>query len=118
MSSLNVSGVFWNPFEVLTALEKIDSQRVVYWLHKNNIRTKNSDETRIWEENLLIILSQQDLIDVFYHTNKTKRLEHSILGALINNLQKDDLVQQIQLCMKLNQIELARERISGNLRPR
>ena len=98
---------------VLAALEKIDSQKVVEWLHKTDIRTKNSDETRIWEDNLQIILSQQDLIDVFYYTNKTKRLEHSILGALINNLQKDNLVEQIQLCMKLNQIELARERISG-----
>ena len=87
---------------------------MVEWLRKTDIRTKNSDETRIWEENLQIILSQQDLIDVFYYKNKSKRLEHSILGALINNLQKDDLKEQIQLCMKLNQIELAKERISGS----
>ena len=31
---------------VLAALEKIDSQKVVEWLHKTDIRTKNSDETR------------------------------------------------------------------------
>jgi hypothetical protein len=96
---------------VLQALEKIDSQKIVEWLHKTEIRTKNSDETKIWEQNLLLILSQQDLIEVFYHKNKEKKLEHSILGSLINNLPPDDLVQQIQLCMQLNQIDLARERI-------
>lgn len=98
--------------EVYRALEKIDSQKVHEWLRKIDIKTKDSEETRQWEENLQIVLSQQDLIEVFYHNHRSTRLEHSILGALMNNLQKDDLVQQIKLCMRLNQIELAQDRIA------
>ena len=98
--------------EVYKALEKIDSQKVHEWLRKIDIKTKDSEETRQWEENLQIVLSQQDLIEVFYHNQRSTRLEHSILGALMNNLQKDDLIQQIKLCMRLNQIELAKDRIA------
>lgn len=98
---------------VMNALEKIDSKMVVDLLQKSDIKTKNSDEIRLWEDTLLIILSQQDYINVFYYTTKSKKLEHTILGALINNLPSDDLAHQIRLCMKLNQVELARERISG-----
>lgn len=63
---------------VLSAIVKIDTQKVQEWLHLVKIKTKNSDETRIWKENLQLILCQQDLINVYYH-NSNESLEKSIL---------------------------------------
>ena len=88
---------------VLLAISKIDTQKVQEWLHKVNLKTKNSDETRQWKDNLQLILCQQDLCNVFYHNGK-ETLQTSILGALMNNLTKNDLVDQLHLAMKLNQV--------------
>ena len=118
---------------VLSAIVKIDTQKVQEWLHLVKIKTKNSDETRIWKENLQLILCQQDLINVYYH-NSNESLEKSILrnvfeqyfvyllayfvwvktikSALMNNLTKNDLVDQLHLAMRLNQVDLALERIN------
>ena len=67
------------------------------------IFTKNSEETRHWKENLQLILCQQDLITVFRHDGK-ESLEKSILTALMNNLTKNSLVDQLHLAMKLDQV--------------
>ena len=80
--------------------------------NKVNLKTKNSDETRQWKDNLQLILCQQDLCNVFYHNGK-ETLQTSILGALMNNLTKNDLVDQLHLAMKLNQVDLARDRINA-----
>ena len=72
------------------------------WLHNVKIFTKNSEETRHWKENLQLILCQQDLITVFRHDGK-ESLEKSILTALMNNLTKNSLVDQLHLAMKLDQ---------------
>ena len=81
---------------VLSAIVKIDTQKVQEWLHLVKIKTKNSDETRIWKENLQLILCQQDLINVYYH-NSNESLEKSILRkvSLILSLQFQQLVEQL-----------------------
>ena len=36
----------------------VDAQKVQEWLHDVKIITKNSEETRLWKENLQLILCQ------------------------------------------------------------
>ena len=86
------------------------------WLHDVKIITKNSEETRLWKENLQLILCQQDLITVFKHNEKAS-LERSILSALMNNLTKNSLVDQLHLAMKLDQVELAQDAIDAAREP-